>query len=196
MFPRLSTAAADPGMSTALRSLVLLDILSSTPAGSIGCAPCIHARLRRLASTPGEKCGPGNAVFLCVGALAQTMGPLQAKMRLSIIVNPIAGGGRAYRRLERRIRNWPYPDWEVELHLTRAPGHAGAIARKLSDRPPDRLAICGGDGTINEVISGIAACEIPIAVLPAGTANVLAREIGLPLDPWRALEVALQGTVR
>jgi hypothetical protein len=54
---QLSTAAADPGMSTALRSVGLLDVLSSTPAEPSRRAPCSHARLRRLATKPGEKCG-------------------------------------------------------------------------------------------------------------------------------------------
>ena len=61
---QISTAAADPGMSTSLRSVGLLDILSSMPAGpcvalagKLPDAPCIHARLRRLATKPGEKCG-------------------------------------------------------------------------------------------------------------------------------------------
>jgi len=49
---RVSTAAADPGMSTALRSVEFLDVLSSTPAESDQRAPCIHARLRRLATKP------------------------------------------------------------------------------------------------------------------------------------------------
>ena len=44
-------------MSTALRSVGFLDVLSSTPAESSRRAPCIHARLRRLATKPGEKCG-------------------------------------------------------------------------------------------------------------------------------------------
>ena len=44
-------------MSTALRSVGLLDVLSSTPAEPSGRAPCFHARLRRLATKPGEKCG-------------------------------------------------------------------------------------------------------------------------------------------
>ena len=54
---QFSTAAADPGMSTALRSVGFLDVLSSTPAESSLRAPCIHARLRRLATKTGEKCG-------------------------------------------------------------------------------------------------------------------------------------------
>ena len=54
---QVSTAAADPGMSTALRSVGFLDVPSSTPAESSRRAPCIHARLRRLATKLGEKCG-------------------------------------------------------------------------------------------------------------------------------------------
>ena len=52
-----STAAADTGMSTALRSVGLLDVVSTTPPGPSGRAPCIHARLHRLATNLGEKCG-------------------------------------------------------------------------------------------------------------------------------------------
>ena len=62
---QVSTAAADPGMSTALRSVGFLDVLSSTPAESSRRAPCIHARLRRLATKPGEKCGLVGVRILC-----------------------------------------------------------------------------------------------------------------------------------
>ena len=61
---QVSTAAADPGMSTALRAAGLLDVLSSTPAEPSGRAPCIHARLRRLATKPGEKCGLRTLVLM------------------------------------------------------------------------------------------------------------------------------------
>ena len=60
----LSTAAADPGMSTALRSVGFLDVLSNTPAESSLRAPCIHARLRRPATKPREKSGLINTVTL------------------------------------------------------------------------------------------------------------------------------------
>ncbi len=54
---QLSTAAADPGMPTALRSLGLLRRTVEYACGALGRAPCIHARLRRLATKPGEKSG-------------------------------------------------------------------------------------------------------------------------------------------
>jgi hypothetical protein len=67
---RLSTAAADPGMSAALRPVGRLDVLSSTPAAPSRRAPCIHARLRRLATKSGEKSGliaPSRNVSLTFG---------------------------------------------------------------------------------------------------------------------------------
>jgi diacylglycerol kinase (ATP) len=117
-------------------------------------------------------------------------------MKISIIANPVAGGGRPYRALQHYIARWPFPDWEVEILTTRAPNHAGLLAQEQLDRPTDLLAVCGGDGTVNEVASHISNPPFPIAILPAGTANVLARELGLPLDPIRALQIALNRTVR
>lgn len=117
-------------------------------------------------------------------------------MRLAILVNPVAGRGKAWRRLERHLRNWTHSDWEPEVHLTKRPGHAGLIVRELLHRPPDLLAVCGGDGTMNEIVSEVPEPPFPVAILPAGTANVLARELGMPLHPVRALEQALRGRRR
>lgn len=78
---------------------------------------------------------------------------------------------------------------------TRAPGHAAELTSTQASRPPDVLAVCGGDGTVNEVANGLPDPPFPVAVLPAGTANVLARSIGMPLDPVEAIKVALEGVV-
>ena len=117
-------------------------------------------------------------------------------MKLTIIANPVAGRGRAYRSLQRRIREWPYKDWDVEVLTTRGAGHAGLLVRDLAGHPPDLLAVCGGDGTMNEVASALPDPPFPVALLPGGTANVLARELGLPLNPAGALNVALRRNVR
>ena len=117
-------------------------------------------------------------------------------MKLTIIANPIAGRGRAYKSLQRYVRQWPHPDWQFELLPTRGPNHAGILARELLAHPPDLLAVCGGDGTMNEIATAVPAPPFPVALLPAGTANVLARELGLPLNPVRALKIALNGNAR
>jgi diacylglycerol kinase (ATP) len=117
-------------------------------------------------------------------------------MRIIIIANPIAGGGRAFKLIQSYVRQWPFPDWKVEILTTRNRDHAGILAQELLQDPPDLLAICGGDGTVNEVASRISQPPFPVALLPAGTANVLARELKLPLDPVRALQIALKQSVR
>jgi diacylglycerol kinase (ATP) len=117
-------------------------------------------------------------------------------MRLAIIANPVAGGGRSYKAIRRCAEQWSNPDWEIEILTTCDQNHAGLLARQLLARPPDILAVCGGDGTINEVASAVPDPPFPVAILPAGTANVLAREFGLPLHPVRALQIALKRNVR
>lgn len=117
-------------------------------------------------------------------------------MKLTIIANPIAGRGRAYRSLQNYVRGWPHKDWAVEVLPTRGPDDAGLLARGLLGHPPDLLAVCGGDGTMNEIATAVPAPPFPVALLPAGTANVLARELGLPLNPVRALRIALGGNTR
>jgi diacylglycerol kinase (ATP) len=117
-------------------------------------------------------------------------------MKVVIIANPKAGGGKSYDKIRRYVRKWRHPDWEVEIRTTKSPNQAGGMALALFENPPDLLAICGGDGTVNEVASSIPSPPFPIAVLPAGTANVIARELRLPLNPVRALEIGLRRSVR
>ncbi len=117
-------------------------------------------------------------------------------MDLVIIANPAAGRGRAHRSVQRYVLRWPHPEWNVRIITTRGRDHAGSIARELLGAPPDLLAICGGDGTVNEIASSVPAPPFPVAIIPAGTANVLARELGIPLNPVRAVQIGLKRTVR
>ena len=55
---------------------------------------------------------------------------------------------------------------------------------------------CGGDGTINEIVNGLAGSQVPMALLPAGTANILAKELGIPWDIPRAARLIPGGNVR
>jgi diacylglycerol kinase (ATP) len=79
----------------------------------------------------------------------------------------------------------------VELFPTTGPNMAGELGRAAIDRGFDLLLACGGDGTINEVMNGIVGSQIAFGTLPAGTANVLAKEIGLTCRPDRAAEELL-----
>ena len=101
-----------------------------------------------------------------------------------LIYNPTAGGGAtaagvdgACEVLRRHIR-------ELEKARTEKPQHAAALAREAQESGADLVIACGGDGTVNEVVQGLAPqCAAVLLVLPGGTANVLSMEVGLPADP-------------
>ncbi len=70
------------------------------------------------------------------------------------------------------------------------------IVNEALERGATRIIAGGGDGTVNEVVNGMAGSRVPLALLPAGTGNVLAKELGLPWDIWRAAEYIPAGEVR
>ena len=79
----------------------------------------------------------------------------------------------------------------VEVLRTEARGHARQLAADSLKRNPRLLIAAGGDGTINEAINGIVWSDTPLALLPLGTTNVLAKELNIPEDVCGALEVAV-----
>lgn len=106
-----------------------------------------------------------------------------------IIGNPNSGRGGDRNRLKR------YAEMlgdggagEVEVWNTEHPNHATELAQLAGDM---LVIAAGGDGTVNEVVNGLSK-EATLGILPLGTANVLARELGLPLDPDTACERILE----
>lgn len=85
---------------------------------------------------------------------------------------------------------------KAELRGTQGPGTATGIVREEVARGTQLVIVCGGDGTINEVVNGLAGTKVAMAVLPAGTANVLAKELGIPWDIARAAELIPRGALR
>jgi len=107
-----------------------------------------------------------------------------------VIVNPVAGGGRAGRAV----------DWLVargaEVRITTRPGEAEELAAHSGD---DRRVIAvGGDGTVQEVVNGLLASAAPsvLGLVPVGTGNDLARSLGVPLELDAAWEAAAAGETR
>jgi YegS/Rv2252/BmrU family lipid kinase len=107
--------------------------------------------------------------------------------RMMVVFNPTAGGRRRL-RLEQTLQLLRESGCEVTVRATAARGDAEAIARRFGDTPtaPDLLVVAGGDGTINEAVNGVlsnGSAALPLALVPLGTANVLAAEIGLTNAP-------------
>ena len=94
-----------------------------------------------------------------------------------LIVNPTAGGGRRVPQLDEARRIFREAGIETELQNTTAPGEATAWRAAPSRQSRQLVIVCGGDGTVNEAVNGLACSQVPLAVLPAGTANVLAKEL-------------------
>lgn len=85
---------------------------------------------------------------------------------------------------------------ELQLLPTRTQGDATILARGLVESGCQLVVACGGDGTINEIVSGMAGSHLPLMIFPAGTANVLAHEIGLPKDLNRCAQLLRKGIMR
>jgi diacylglycerol kinase (ATP) len=106
-----------------------------------------------------------------------------------IIGNPNSGRAGSKGFLERCAKVLRSGGLEVEVLNTEHPDHATELAALAGDR---LVVAAGGDGTINEVINGLDE-RATLGILPLGTANVLARELGLPLDAERACKRILRG---
>ncbi|MFP3871006.1 MAG: diacylglycerol/lipid kinase family protein, partial [Syntrophobacteria bacterium] len=118
------------------------------------------------------------------------------KRDVLIICNPVAGGGSAQRRIGRLVEILRRQGHRAETFFTRAPGDAKRRARCIGPGVTT-LGVAGGDGTVNEVLNGLPdPTRIPTVLLPTGTANMLARELGLPSKPEAVAEVIERGSVR
>jgi diacylglycerol kinase family enzyme len=76
--------------------------------------------------------------------------------------------------------------FDVDVVLTKRGGHATHLARGAAHEGVGLVVALGGDGTVNEVVNGLAGTSVPMAILPGGGINVLARSLGVPADPIEA----------
>lgn len=104
-----------------------------------------------------------------------------------LIYNPVAGRLRKHPDLVQRALAALEPRvGALLLRPTSGPRTAGPIVRQAIAEGARRVFVAGGDGTVNEVLAGMAGSAVPLTVLPAGTANVLAMETGIGGDLLRA----------
>jgi len=107
------------------------------------------------------------------------------KLGMLIVFNPAAGQGRR-RRLDRALAMLRRLGCPYRLAETTRPGHAEALARAAARDGTAVVVAAGGDGTIAEVAGGLAGSRAALGVLPLGTANVFAWELGIPILPEAA----------
>jgi diacylglycerol kinase (ATP) len=118
--------------------------------------------------------------------------------KAALLYNPRSGGRRSQRRadLEASLAILRKAGVEASLTLTQSRDDAAEQARQAIAGGCDTIFACGGDGTVHDVLQGMAGSQAVLAVLPMGTANALAHDLGLPLRPVAAARAALTGEPR
>lgn len=112
------------------------------------------------------------------------------KPRMLLVVNPWATSvsGRLKNLVVYALRG----RYDIEAVETQSRGHATALGREAVGEGFDLVVAFGGDGTLNEVVNGVAGTETPVSVLPGGCTNVVCRMLGIPTDVVDATEHLLQ----
>lgn len=127
-------------------------------------------------------------------ALSSPCSPLE---RIALLVNPTAGLGRGVKTGELAQEKLRSQGVQVSLCTTNGPGDATRLARELAQNH-DAIFALGGDGTINEVAAGLLdAPDTALGIIPTGTANVLAHELGFPTrNPLVSIDSIADATSR
>ena len=114
--------------------------------------------------------------------------------RMLLILNPLSGQKRANKYLLDIISLFNRADYEVIVHITGCPGDATAVVQQQS-RDVDLVVCCGGDGTLNETVTGIIRCgaQTPIGYIPAGSTNDFASSLKLSGSILQAAQDILDG---
>ncbi|MFQ5865208.1 MAG: diacylglycerol/lipid kinase family protein [bacterium] len=116
--------------------------------------------------------------------------------KLTLIVNPIAGGGKHQRDIIEFISEYfCQRDHEIAVKETTGRGEATEFAQQAVDNNADIVVAVGGDGTINEVGSGLVNTNVTMGIIPCGSGNGLARSLNIPQNLEQACQLILEGKI-
>ncbi len=121
-------------------------------------------------------------------------------MNVAIVINPVSGtGGRPEVARDRAAVAAAFLQShgiDGEVQVTEYRGHARELAAAALGRGASLVVAWGGDGTVNEVGTALAFRDAVLGIVPSGSGNGLARELGIPFDPHASLAVAVRGVER
>jgi diacylglycerol kinase (ATP) len=119
---------------------------------------------------------------------------LPKAMKTCVILNPIAGSVKDLGLLREGLNKLE----PTRFRTSEQPGDAEKFAREAAEEGHELIVSAGGDGTLNEVVNGIAAggCNSALAIVPLGTGNDFARHLGLPTDIDKVIELIKSGQTR
>lgn len=132
---------------------------------------------------------------LCSQPQRLTLGGINAsRMSVRMIINPTSGNGRRQRALETLARLAAERlGANLKVVYSDHSGHPRELAREAVAEGVDRVIAAGGDGTVNEVGQELINTHVALGILPCGSGNGLARHLGIPSSPRKAIRLAIAG---
>jgi YegS/Rv2252/BmrU family lipid kinase len=112
--------------------------------------------------------------------------------RIHVVINPASGQDQPILNILNRVFRENKVDWDISI--TQASGDARRFAEQAAAEGADVVAAYGGDGSVMEVAQGLMDTDVPLAILPGGTANLMSVELGVPKDLTQAAQVACSDT--
>jgi len=122
------------------------------------------------------------------------MRTISKDLPVHLIFNPHSGYGSHRSLLPEMRAAARQVDWELVEYTTSGPHDATEYARRIADQAA-AVIVWGGDGTVNEVANGLAGTDVPILPCPVGTENLLAKELHVPSEPTRIIDMLRTGQV-
>jgi len=110
-------------------------------------------------------------------------------LRILVVVNPVAGRAKAGTIIDTLQRQLKSSQGQLEFYETKREEPVGDIVQQAIEDGVERVYAVGGDGTVSEVVDGMALSGIPLGIIPAGTGNVVAQELGIPLNFDKACQM-------
>lgn len=117
-------------------------------------------------------------------------------MEVAVILNPIAGQWQIGSAKDKIAYEFKKHDINCIINETKCSGDGVDLAREAVKSGYKIVIAAGGDGTVNEVVNGIADTDASFGILPLGSVNVLARELNIPLDLKRAVSCIAENNIR
>ena len=132
---------------------------------------------------------PENLLARLTALLGGQKAPSDQPRRIQVIINPAAGLEQPILKALNLACKTAAVDWDVSI--TKQAGDGQRLAKAAVRSGADVVAVHGGDGTVMEVASGLIGSDVPLAIIPGGTANVMSIELGIPRDLIEATALAV-----
>ncbi|HEY9114610.1 MAG TPA: diacylglycerol kinase family protein [Bacteroidales bacterium] len=117
------------------------------------------------------------------------------KKSILFIINPISGRRRLNNIADIIQKEVDAEKYTVNINFTESAGHASVLSKEAVENKTDFIVAVGGDGTINEVASQMIGTESVLGIIPGGSGNGLARHLGIPLVPEKAVQLVFNGKI-